>query len=126
MLLEYVIITALRKSANLPLKDAAAILLEALDKIMEGDIEPDDDDDDTEDDSDDDDDIEEDDDDDAALSEAHANVMAAHQKLSEAMSGEEILAIQRQMDEALKAGNVTEYMRLATELQMKMLNSLGS
>ncbi len=126
LLLEYVIITALRKSANLPLKDAAAILLEALDKIMEGDIEPDDDDDDTEDDSDDDDDIEEDDDDDAALSEAHANVMAAHQKLSEAMSGEEILAIQRQMDEALKAGNVTEYMRLATELQMKMLNSLGS
>ncbi|MFA4053444.1 MAG: hypothetical protein K1V73_03980 [Duncaniella muris] len=52
--------------------------------------------------------------------------MAAHQKLAEAMSGEEIVAIQRQMDEALKAGNMTEYMRLATELQMRMLSSLGS
>ena len=42
------------------------------------------------------------------------------------MSGEKIAEIQRQMDEALKAGNVAEYMRLATELQMLMLSSLGS
>ena len=101
---------------------------------MDGDIEPDDDDDDEEDEDDDYDDEDEEDDDDEDdeddeeedLSEAHANIMAAHQKLAEAMSGEEIVAIQRQMDEALKAGNMTEYMRLATELQMRMLSSLGS
>jgi ABC-type Zn2+ transport system substrate-binding protein/surface adhesin len=139
LLLEYLIITALRESAGLPLKEAAEILLKALDKIMDGDIEPDDDDDDDEDeddeddeddyddeDDDDEDDDDDDEDDEEDLSEAHANIMAAHQKLAEAMSGEEIVAIQRQMDEALKAGNMTEYMRLATELQMRMLSSLGS
>lgn len=141
LLLEYLIITALRESAGLPLKEAAEILLKALDKIMDGDIEPDDDDDDDEDEDDEDDeddyddeddedededDDDDDDDDEEDLSEAHANIMAAHQKLAEAMSGEEIVAIQRQMDEALKAGNMTEYMRLATELQMRMLSSLGS
>lgn len=121
LLLEYVIITALRESAALPLKEAAEIMLRALDRIMEGDIEPQDDDD-----EDDDTDDEEEEEDEEALAQAHANVMAAHQKLAEAMSGEEIVAIQRQMDEALKAGNMPEYMRLATELQMRMLSSLGS
>ena len=133
LLLEYLIITALRESGGLPLKEAAEILLKALDKIMDGDIEPDDDEDEDDDDEDEDyDDEEEDDDDDEDeedeedLSEAHANIMAAHQKLAEAMSGEEIVAIRSRMDEALKAGNMTEYMRLATELQMRMLSSLGS
>ena len=69
---------------------------------------------------------EEEEEDEEALAQAHANVMEAHRKLSEAMSGEEIVAIQRRMDEALKAGNMPEYMRLATELQMRMLSSLGS
>ncbi|MDE6265188.1 MAG: hypothetical protein K2M11_08610 [Paramuribaculum sp.] len=60
------------------------------------------------------------------MAEAHANIMAAHQKLAEAMSGEKIVEMQRLMDEALKAGNMNEYLRLATELQMHMINSLGS
>ena len=131
LLLEYLIITALRQSAGLPLKDAAEILLKALDRIMDGDIEPEDndeeeDEDDDVEDADDEDDEDDDDNEDEDLSETHANVMAAHQKLAEAMSGEEIVAIQSRMDEALKAGNMTEYMRLATELQMRMLSSLGS
>ncbi len=120
LLLEYLIINALRQSAGLPLKEAAEILLKALDKIMDGDLEiPQDDDEEEEEEE------EDEEEDEEALAQAHANVMAAHQKLAEAMSGEEIVAIQRQMDEALKAGNMPEYMRLATELQMRMLSSLG-
>ena len=117
LLLEYHIITALRESADLPIKEAAEILNNALDKIIEGDIEPQDEEDENEDDE---------AEDEETLAQAHANVVAAHQKLAEAMSGEKIAEIQRQMDEALKAGNVAEYMRLATELQMLMLSSLGS
>ena len=120
LLLEYHIITALRESADLPIKEAAEILNNALDKIIEGDIEPQDEED--EEDENEDDEAE----DEETLAQAHANVVAAHQKLAEAMSGEKIAEIQRQMDEALKAGNVAEYMRLATELQMLMLSSLGS
>ncbi len=129
LLLEYLVVTALRESASLPIKDAAPILLTALDKIMDGDLEipnSDDDDDDKED-------AEEEElqeeaeeeEDEEALAQAHANVMAAHQKMVEAMSGDEIVAIQRQMDEALKAGDTTTYMRLATQLQMIMINALG-
>ena len=121
LLMEYHIITALRDSSGLPLKDAAEIMFKALDRLIEGDIEPQDDDKEDEEEED-----EEEDDNDEDLAEAHANVVAAHQKMAEAMSGEEIIALQRQMDEALKAGNVPEYMRLATELQMRMINSLGS
>ncbi|MDE6267721.1 MAG: YbjN domain-containing protein [Muribaculaceae bacterium] len=123
--LEAHIVKALRESADMPIKDAAAILLKALDQIIEGDIEPQSDDDEDEDDDFDIDEVEEEDDDEG-LAEAHANVMAAHQKMAEAMSGDDIAAIQRQMDDALKAGNVQEYMRLATELQMRIINSLGS
>lgn len=141
LLLEYLIITALRESAGLPLKEAAGILLNALDKIMDGDIEPDDDDEDEDDDDEDDEDDEDDDDDeydddededededddDEDLSEMPANILSDSQKLTEAMSGEEIADIQRRMDDALKAGNMTEYMRLATELQMRILSTLGS
>ena len=42
------------------------------------------------------------------------------------MSGQEIVELQKKMDEALKAGNVTEYMRLATELQMIVIKNMGS
>ena len=135
LLLEYLIITALRESGALPLKEAAQILLNALDKIIEGNLQSQDNDDEEDDDEEEDDDYadeekdeedEEEEEDEEALAQAHANVMEAHRKLSEAMSGEEIVAIQRRMDEALKAGNMPEYMRLATELQMRMLSSLGS
>ena len=92
---------------------------------MEGDINiPDDDIED--DDMEDDDDVTDEDEDEEALAAAHANVVEAHQRLSQAMSTDEIVAMQKLMDEALKAGNVAEYMRLATELQMRMINSLGS
>ena len=130
LLLEFLIVSALQKSADKPMKEAAEILKEAIDKIMEGDINiPDDDteDDDTEDDdTEDDDDVTDEDEDEEALAAAHANVVEAHQRLSQAMSTDEIVAMQKLMDEALKAGNVAEYMRLATELQMRMINSLGS
>ena len=46
--------------------------------------------------------------------------------MAEAMSGEKIVEMQRKMEEALKAGNVAEYMRLATELQMIMISAMGS
>ncbi|MDE6264666.1 MAG: YbjN domain-containing protein, partial [Paramuribaculum sp.] len=82
LLMEYHIITALRDSAGLPLKEAAEILLNSLDKLMDGDIEPPVDD---EDEDDEEDEEEEDDDDDEGLAEAHANIKAAHQKQSEAM-----------------------------------------
>ena len=121
LMVEYVIVTALRESAGQPMKEAAEILYKALDKIIEGDLEPPVSEEDEDEDEDD-----EEEEDDGSLDEAYANVMAAHQKMAEAMSGEEIVAIQKQMDEALKAGNVAEYMRLATELQMRMINNLGS
>ncbi len=128
LLLEYLIITSLRESAVKPIKEAAEILLAALDRIMDGDLEiPDDDEDGEEaDDEEELDDETEEDEDEEALAQAHANVVAAHQKMVEAMSGEEIVAIQHKMDEALKAGNTAEYMRLATELQMIMLKAMGS
>ncbi|MDE6557024.1 MAG: YbjN domain-containing protein [Duncaniella sp.] len=128
LLVDYAIVTALRESAGLPLKEAAEILSAALDKIMDGDLEiPVSGDADEEEDEDiDDDEEEEEDDDDGISDEAYANVIAAQQKMAQAMSSEEIIALQRQMDEALKAGNVQEYMRLATELQMRMISNLGS
>lgn len=122
MMLEYLIITALRRSAELPLKEAAEILAKALDRIMDGDIEPEDDDDE----KDESDSEEEDADDDELSAEVYANVVAAHQKMAEAMSGEKIVEMQHKMEEALKAGNVAEYMRLATELQMIMISAMGS
>ncbi len=130
LLLEYLVVTALRESASLPIKDAAPILLAALDKIMDGDLEIPDSDDDEEDEEDADDEEElneeaEEEEDEEALAQAHANVTAAHQKMVEAMSGDEIVAIQRQMDEALKAGDTATYMRLATQLQMIMIKALG-
>ncbi|MBD5219799.1 MAG: hypothetical protein HDS72_06135 [Bacteroidales bacterium] len=127
LLLEYHVIMALRKSANLPLNEAAEILLEALDKLMDGEIEPEEDDEEEDDEEEDGEENEDDndEDDETTLEEAHANVMAAHQKIAEAMSGQEIVELQQKMDEALKAGNVPEYMRLATELQMIMIKNMG-
>ena len=121
LLLEFHIIKALQDSADLPIKEAAEVMKNALDKLMDGDIEPEVDEDEIDDDE-----TDDESDDDEALAQAHANVVAAHQKLSEAMSGEEIVAIQKKMDEALMSGNTTEYMRLATELQMYMLKAMGS
>ncbi len=125
LLLEYLVVTALRGSASMPLKEAAPILLSALDKIMDGDLEIPDDDEAEEEEEGGDDDLQEEEEDEEALARAHDNVVAAHQKMVEAMSGEEIVAIQRQMDEALKAGDTATYMRLATQLQMIMINALG-
>ena len=125
LLLEFHILTAIQKSADRPVKEAAEILHEALDKLMDGDIEPPTDDNDDED-TDEDDNEYFDEEYEEALAEAHAKVMAAHQKMSEAMSGEEIVAMQQKMNEALMAGDTAEYMRLATELQMYMIKAMGS
>ena len=120
LLLEFHIVRALQKSANLPLKEAAEVLHTALSKLMEGDIEPTDDEDESEP-------VDtEDEEDEEDLTEIHDNVVAAHQKMADAMSGQEIVELQKKMDEALKAGNVTEYMRLATELQMIVIKNMGS
>ncbi len=127
LLLEFVIISALRESASLPLKEAAPIMFEALTKIMNGDLSIPEEDEEEDDEADEEEfgqEVEEEEDEEA-LAQAHANVMAAHQKLAEAMSGEHIVAIQKQMEEALKAGDTATYMRLATELQMIMLKAMG-
>ncbi|MDE5844432.1 MAG: YbjN domain-containing protein [Muribaculaceae bacterium] len=120
LLLEYHVIMALRNSANLAIKDAAEILHRALGKLIDGEIEPEEDEAENADEDSDENESEED------LTEIQVNVAAAHQKIAEAMSGKEIVEIQKQMDEALKAGNVPEYMRLATELQLIMIKNMGS
>ncbi|MDE6449628.1 MAG: hypothetical protein K2L41_06055 [Muribaculaceae bacterium] len=114
------------------MQSGAETLFKALDRIMDGDLDPDDDEDDEEDDEDDDEDDDDDsedfdleDDDDDEI--ARQTLIAAQQKLSDAVNSiDGIAEIQRKMEEAMKAGDVTEYMRLATELQMKIINGMNN
>lgn len=134
LMVEYIIVTALQKSAETDMQSGAETLWKALDRIMDGDLEPDGDDDEEEEEDDDDedddldldveDDDEEDDEDDEI---ARQTLIAAQQKLADAVNSiDGIAEIQRKMEEAMKAGDVTEYMRLATELQMKIINGMNN
>ena len=116
--LNVIFVKALREAADQPMEKAAEILWTALDKVMEGEIE-------------------EDDDEgffagamegnpmaQQMMEQAQAQAQAMQQKMAAAMGGDEIQELQRKMTEAMTRGDMAEYMRLAGELQQKMMSGL--
>ena len=116
--LNVIFVKALREAAEQPMEKAAEILWNALDKVMEGEIE-------------------EDDDEgffagamegnpmaQQMMEQAQAQAQAMQQKMAAAMGGDEIQELQRKMTEAMTRGDMAEYMRLAGELQQKMMSGL--
>lgn len=114
--LNSIFVKALREAADQPMEKAADILWTALDKVMDGEIE-------------------EDDDDgffsgvmdgnpmaQQMMEQAQAQAQAMQQKMAETMSGNEIQELQQKMTEAMTRGDMAEYMRLAGELQQKMMS----
>ena len=89
---------ALKKASGKPMEDASEILYNAMDKIMEGDLEPDEDD----------------------LEEISAEAIEQMQGMAAALQ-EEIMKAQADMQSAMMKGDMAEYMRLAQELQQKMM-----
>ena len=89
---------ALKKASGKPLEDASEILYNAMDKIMEGDLEPDEDD----------------------LEEISAEAIEQIQGMAASLQ-EEIMKAQADMQSAMMKGDMAEYMRLAQELQQKMM-----
>ena len=114
--LNVIFVKALREAAEQPMEKAAEILWNALDKVMEGEIE------------------EEDDEGffsgvmegnpmaQQMMEQAQAQAAAMQQKMAAAMGGDEIQELQRKMTEAMTRGDMAEYMRLAGELQQKMMS----
>lgn len=122
LMVEYIILKALQKSSETDMSSGAETLWNALDKIMDGELEPDDDEDEEEDEDEDVDEYEEEEDEDE-----YNDLIAVQQQCAEAINGiEDIDDIQRKMNEAIKAGDIAEYMRLATELQMKIINGMNN
>ncbi len=114
--LNVIFVKALREAAEQPMEKAAEILWNALDKVMDGEIEEDDD---------------------PGffsgvmegnpmaqqmMEQAQAQAQAMQQKMAEAMGGDEIQELQKKMTEAMTRGDMAEYMRLAGELQQKMMS----
>ena len=89
---------ALKKASGKPMEDASEILYNAMDKIMEGDLEPDEDD----------------------LEEISTEAIEQIQGMAASLQ-EEIMKAQADMQSAMMKGDMTEYMRLAQELQQKMI-----
>lgn len=108
---------ALRDASDCPVEEAANVLFTALAKIMEGDIDDEDDD---LDDKDLDDDEEFDDDEQDSDSSDEENPLV--QQTTQAMKSEEVQQLQQQITAAMMRGDMAEYMRLATELQQKILD----
>lgn len=107
-----VIAKALRKASNLPVEEASEILYEAMDKIMEGDL-------------DDDDDLE----DVVAQMQQAFGAMGeaagqAQQKMAETIGSNEMLELQQKMAAAMMSGNMEEYTRLVAEMQQKMMGNI--
>ena len=104
--LNAVVSRALERSAGKPMEEASEILYEALDNIMEGELDTDDD--------------------DAlnGLAEAMTGAMAGAagqmQQMASAMESQ-IADMQAKMQEAMMRGDMAEYMRLAAEFQQKMM-----
>ena len=104
--LNAVVSRALERSAGKPMEEASEILYEALDNIMEGELDTDDD--------------------DAlnGLAEAMTGAMAGAagqmQQIASAMESQ-IADMQAKMQEAMMRGDMAEYMRLAAEFQQKMM-----
>lgn len=105
-----VIAKALRKAGSQPLEEASEILYDAMDKIMEGDL---------------------DDDEDmdfasqmqqvaGAMSEAVGQVQ---QKMAETMGSDDMQEVQQKMAAAMMSGNMEEYTRLVAEMQQKMMGN---
>ena len=98
---------ALARSAGKPMEEASEILYEALDDIMEGELDADGDDDAP-----------------AGLSEAMTDAMAGAAEQMQRMASvmeSQAAEMQTKMQEAMMRGDMAEYMRLATEFQMKMM-----
>ena len=89
---------ALEKASGKSMEDASEILYNAMDKIMEGDLEPDEDD----------------------LEEISAEAIEQIQGMAASLQ-EEIMKAQADMQAAMMRGDMAEYMRLAQELQQKMM-----
>ena len=115
--LNAIFVKALRESAEHSMEEAADILWTALDKVMDGEIEGDDQ--------------------EGfftgamnssmaqqMMEQAAASANAMQQKMAEAMGGNEVQALQQKMVEAMNRGDMAEYMRLAGELQQKMMSGL--
>ena len=96
---------ALERSAGKSMEEASEILYEALDNIMEGELDADDD---------------EGGDPLAGLSEAMAGAAEQMQQLASSMESQ-VAEMQTKMQEAMMRGDMAEYMRLATEFQQKMM-----
>lgn len=110
-----VIERALKAAGGLPVEQAAKLLYEAIDDIMDGDLTSG-----------------------MAVSidsdengmaknlmeQATAAASAMQQKMVEAMGGDDIVALQQKMAEAMSRGDMAEYARLAGELQQKMMSNL--
>ena len=58
----------------------------------------------------------------STMEQAQAQAQAMQQKMAEAMGGDEIQELQKKMTEAMTRGDMAEYMRLAGELQQKMMS----
>lgn len=95
-----IISRALSKASGRSMEDASEVLYNAMDKIMEGDLEPDDDDD--------------------ALEEISSEAIEQMQGMAASLQ-EEIMKAQADMQAAMMRGDMGEYMRLAQELQQKMM-----
>lgn len=103
-----VIAKALREASGKSVEEASEILYDAMDRIMEGDLE---------------------DDEDlcAEMGQAMGTLdeMAGQvqQQLAETMGSDEMQELQQKMAAALMSGNMEEYSRLMTELQQKMMGN---
>lgn len=89
---------ALKKASGKPMEDASEILYNAMDKIIEGDLEPDEDD----------------------LEEISVEAIEQIQGMAASLQ-EEIMKAQADMQSAMMKGDMAEYIRLAQELQQKMM-----
>lgn len=94
-----IISRALSKASGRSMEDASEVLYNAMDKIMEGDLEPDDDD---------------------TLEEISSEAIEQMQGMTASLQ-EEIMKAQADMQAAMMRGDMGEYMRLAQELQQKMI-----
>lgn len=105
--LHAVVAKALERSARKPVEEASEILFEAVDRIMEGDLDPEDE-----------------------LPDLSAAAAEAVQQMQQAAAAAQSQVaelqqrMQQQMQEAVARGDMAEYMRLATEFQMKMMEQV--
>ncbi|WP_018665603.1 hypothetical protein [Bacteroides gallinarum] len=108
-----IIAKALKKAGNQSVEKASEILYDAMDKIMEGDLNDDDEMDFT-----------------AGMEQMQQaigamgeSVAQAQQKMAETMGSDDIQELQQKMAEAMMSGNMEEYSRLVLEMQKKIMGN---